>query len=149
MKAIKLLIIPIALLAIAACKQAPAPKKQEPADTAQTMVTPALTYDSIKVADLSAKAAQWSVTPEDYLDLIVQSDSILSYFAGKYTRAEIAQVQSAVLHEAELLGPTDYELFKTFYTFDCNIAAIQTKLDSASQAACDTYMVHRRQVMGF
>lgn len=102
-------------------------------------------FDKAKYADVIEHIEGFSVTSEDYPQIIAMHDDILSYFEGKYTKEQLKEVGQKVMHEDEVLGAEDYEIFKLLNkcsnnVYGVDLGAEQAKWDATAKRRSDLGM---------
>ncbi|MBP5360859.1 MAG: hypothetical protein J6129_05195 [Bacteroidaceae bacterium] len=101
-------------------------------------------YDSSKVSELSDKV--FSLTAEDYPEVIKQADGILTYFEQNYSAEELKEKGHGILPE-NAFG-SDTELFKTLNKFDNALYGMEDQMDDATKEAYANFQKHRDKVLG-
>lgn len=69
-------------------------------------------FDDSKYAETIEHIQSYCVTDSDYSQIIALHDDLLTYFEKKYTKAQLIEVSNHLMHEDEILGADDYELYK-------------------------------------
>ena len=102
-------------------------------------------YDAGKVSELSDKV--FSLTAEDYPEVVKQVDGILTYFEQNYTVEQIQENDRKVMMGEEGFGG-DTELFKTMNKFDSALYGMEDQMDEATKQAYAKYQEHRKALRG-
>lgn len=103
-------------------------------------------YDEGTVNDLREKV--FSLTPEDYPEVVKQVDGILTYFEQKYTAEEIKENDRKVMMGEDGFG-SDTELFKTMNLLDSALTGMDDQMDEATKKAYDKYQERRKALRAF
>ena len=101
-------------------------------------------YDAGKVSELTDKV--FSLTTEDYPEVVKQADGILTYFEQNYSAEELKEKGHGIL--AENAFGSDTELFRTLNKFDNALYGMEDQMDDATKDAYAKYQQHRDKVLG-
>ena len=101
-------------------------------------------YDAKKVSELKDKV--FSLTPDDYAEVIKQADGILTYFEQKYPADELKEKAKGLVTE-EKFG-SDTELFKTFNQFCNALYNMDDQMDATTKSAYDKFLERKKSVLG-
>ncbi|MCQ2196285.1 MAG: hypothetical protein MJZ60_02025 [Bacteroidaceae bacterium] len=114
MKFGKYLAMAVVAMTIVSCnKKAESAESAEAATTEQTEEKASnATFDQAKYAEVIDHLKNFSVTEADYEPAIAMYNDIITYFETKYTEEQLKDVTQHVMHEEEVLGAEDYEIFK-------------------------------------
>ncbi len=114
MKFGKFLAMAVVAMTIVSCN-----KKAESAESAEATATEQTeeksgeaTFDQAKYAEVIEHLKNYEVTEADYEPAIAMYNDIITYFEAKYTKDQLKEITQHVMHEDEVLGAEDYELFK-------------------------------------
>lgn len=103
-------------------------------------------YDAGKVADLTDR--MFSLTPQDYPEVVKQLDGILTYFEQNYTAEELKENERKVMQGENGFG-SDTELFKSMNQLDNALYGMDAQMDEATKKAYDEFQKRRTAFRGF
>ena len=103
-------------------------------------------YDAGKVSDLTDR--MFSLTPEDYPEVVKQMDGILTYFEQNYTAEELKENERKVMQGEAGFG-SDTELFKSMNQLDNALYGMDSQMDEATKKAYDEFQKRRTAFRGF
>ena len=101
-------------------------------------------YDSSKVSALTDKI--FSLTSEDYPEVVKQADGILTYFEQTFPAEELKEKASGLVTDGLFGGDT--ELFKQMNQLDNALYGMEDQMDDATKEAYAKYQEHRKAVLG-
>ena len=101
-------------------------------------------YDSSKVNELTDKL--FSLTSEDYPEVVKQADGILTYFEQTFPAEELKEKASGLVTDGLFGGDTD--LFKQMNQLDNALYGQEAQMDDATKEAYAKYQEHRKAVLG-
>lgn len=101
-------------------------------------------FDSSKVEELTEK--MFSLTSEDYPEVVKQADGILTYFEQNFPADELKQKAGGLVTD-DLFG-SDTELFKQMNQLDNCLYGMEDQMDDATKEAYAKYQEHRKAVLG-
>ena len=101
-------------------------------------------YDSSKVNELTDKL--FSLTSEDYPEVVKQADGILTYFEQAFPAEELKEKAGGLVTDGLFGGATD--LFKQMNQLDNALYGMEDQMDDATKEAYAKYQEHRKAVLG-
>ena len=101
-------------------------------------------YDSSKVSELTDKI--FSLTSEDYPEVVKQADGILTYFEQTFPAEELKEKAGGLVTDGLFGGDT--ELFKQMNQLDNALYGMEDQMDDATKEAYAKDQEHRKAVLG-